>query len=74
MVPTPPPYPIHENEVTTFLILHDNEFIVGFVISDPIMGPIIHRQIFDNGFEAQYALELLETDLYDRPVESLSTA
>jgi hypothetical protein len=72
MLPTPP-FPVHENKVTTFLILNGSEFIVGFVIGDPELGPLIHRQVYDNGLEAQYALRELEADLYDRPVESLST-
>ena len=54
---------------TTFLILLTNGlFAVGFVIMDPVMGPLVHRQIYTLKQEAEQALAEIEIDLFDRPL------
>jgi len=49
-----------------FLILLANGlFAVGFVIMDPVMGPLVHRQIYTLKSEAEQALAEIEIDLFE---------
>lgn len=54
---------------TTFLVLLTNGvFAVGFVIMDPVMGPLVHRQLYTLKSEAEEALAEIQFDLFDRPL------
>jgi hypothetical protein len=54
---------------TAFLVLLANgAFAVGFIIMDPEMGPLVHRQVYTVKKDAEQALAEIEADLYDRPL------